>query len=431
MESRLLRLDRQAQFLAEELASRYEEIDLLYTISEVLGHTARFEDAAGTILNAVADVVRAGRASIAMVDEERGVLRTIAARGFDPGLARDTPVDEPRSIAARVAREGQPLSGVAAPPAGAARGYRGEAYMSLPICFGSNPGPPRCIGVINLTDRQGNGPFSAADQKILAAAANHIGAVVQLSRQIEQDREQQRLRSELELSRELQRLLMPAPTVLRGDARVAARCVPTEAVGGDFYTFNRLGLGVVAVMLGDVASHGFPAALVMAAVMAAAGIQAGSGASPEVTLRALHDNLGERLSLAETYLTVFYGILDPGRKLLTWASAGHPYAFRIPARGPARRLETTAPPLGLGSSAALGANAIPWDREADILCLWTDGLVDAACQNGERFGEQRLISLLEELRAEPPETIVSRVMEAVERFAPEPHDDRTLLVLRL
>jgi serine phosphatase RsbU (regulator of sigma subunit) len=227
-------------------------------------------------------------------------------------------------------------------------------------------------------------------------------------------------------------LLLPEPSVLKQDAQVAARCVPTDAVGGDFYTFNRLGLGVVAVMLGDVASHGFPAALVMAAVMAAAGIQAGSGASPDATLKSLHDTLGERLSFADTYLTVFYGILDPGRQLLTWASAGHPYAFRVPRAGSAERLETTAPPLGLGASSEIGVRSVRWDAAHDLLCLWTDGLVDAAgpTDGAERFGEGRLIELVERHRTESPQEIVTRVMAAVEQFAPVREDDRTLLVLR-
>jgi sigma-B regulation protein RsbU (phosphoserine phosphatase) len=430
--AQVLRLDRQSAFLSEELASRYEEIDLLYTIGEVLSRTARFEDAAATILEAVAEVVGANRSSIGVLDEERRKIRLVAARGFDPGTATHISLDDPDSIAAEVVREAHPLVGVADPARdGQRRGYRGEAYLSVPICITSKQGAHRCLGVISLTDRRSGDRFSAADQKIVSAAANQIGAAIQLSRLIEQQREQQRLQDELKLSRELQRLLLPAPSVLRGDAQVAARCVPTEAVGGDFYTFNRLGLGVVAVMLGDVASHGFPAALVMAAVLAAAGIQAGSGASPDLTLRALHDNLGERLSTSETYLTVFYGILDPTRQLLTWASAGHPYAFRIPSSGAPERLEVTAPPLGLGNAAEIVSRSVRWDTKGDLLCLWTDGLVDAGNPQGERFGESRLVALLQELRARSPEEIVERVMTTIERFAPHSDDDRTLLVLRL
>ena len=426
------RLDRQSAFLSEELASRYEEIDLLYTIGEVLSHTARFEDAAATILAAVSEVVGAHRSSIGVLDEEGRKISLVAARGFDPGSAMHIALDDADSIAAAVVREAQPRSGIADPSRqDPRRGYRSEAYLSVPICITSKQGTPRCLGVISLTDRRAGSRFSPADQKIVSAAANQIGAAIQLSRLIEQQREQQRLRDELQLSRELQRLLLPAPSVLRNDAQVAARCVPTEAVGGDFYTFNRLGLGVVAVMVGDVASHGFPAALVMAAVMAAAGIQAGSGASPDLTLRTLHDNLGEQLSTTETYLTVFYGILDPTRQLLTWASAGHPYAFRIPRAGAPERLGVTAPPLGLGNATEIVSRSVRWNAETDLLCLWTDGLVDARNGTGERFGEARLLALLEECRSGAPEEIVERVMTAIERFAAGSEDDRTLLVLRL
>jgi sigma-B regulation protein RsbU (phosphoserine phosphatase) len=386
-------------------------------------------------------VVGAGRASIAVIDDAAGLLRTVAARGFDPARAADIPLDDPHSIAARVVRDSLPLVGVAgesaAPSARSSvrpsdlRGYRGEAYMSVPICFTPAGGASRTIGVINLTDRRGGGRFSAADQKLVAAAANQIGAAIELARLVVKEREQQRLTDELELARDLQLLLLPAPNVLRGDAQVAVRCIPTERVGGDFYTFNRLGLGVVAVMVGDVASHGFAAALVMAAVMAAAGIHASSGATPDVTLRALRDSLAERLASSDTYLTVFYGILDPGRARLTWASAGHPYAFHIPATGPPLRLEATAPPLGLGGSAEIGSRSVPWEKGRDLLCLWTDGLADATNPQGERFTEARLLAALECRRELEPERIVSEVMAEADAFTEHPGDDRTLLVLRL
>ena len=79
----LLGGERQRALLAEELATRYQEIDLLYLISELLGRTPRLEDAAQTILREVSEVVGAGRASIMVHDERADLLRTVAARGFD------------------------------------------------------------------------------------------------------------------------------------------------------------------------------------------------------------------------------------------------------------------------------------------------------------------------------------------------------------
>ena len=145
----------------------------------------------------------------------------------------------------------------------------------------------------------------------MGAVANQIGAAVENARLVERDAQQQRLQRELELAHDLQLKLLPSPAVLQGDAEVAARCLPADSVGGDFYTFSRLGRGRVGVMLGDVASHGFSAALVMALVMSAAGIHAATSTTPDETSAALLDSLSTELARTEMHFSVFYGVLDP------------------------------------------------------------------------------------------------------------------------
>ena len=428
-----VRADRESTQLSLELATRYEELDLLYTISEVLGHTVQLTEAAQTIVRAVSDVVGAARASIAVLDEEHRLLHTVAAQGFEAAKAADIPLDDPGSIAARVVREARSMVGMAERGSAApdARGYRGGAYMSVPISYQPPGGVSRCIGVINLTDRLHGGRFSATDLKLVSAAANQIGAAIELARLVAKEREQQRLHDELELAHDLQLSLLPAPSVLQGAATVAVRFLPAEQVGGDFYTFNRLGQGMVGGMVGDVSSHGFAAALVMAAVMSAAGIHASAVTTPDVTLAELRDSIAAKLASSDTYLTVFYGILDPVNRRVTWASAGHPYAFRFPADGPPQRLDATAPPLGLAGSTEIGMLALPWNTDADLLCLFTDGLVDAANDAGERYGEARLLAALSCRRTMDPERIAAEVLAEADAFAPHPIDDRTLLILRL
>jgi sigma-B regulation protein RsbU (phosphoserine phosphatase) len=219
--------------------------------------------------------------------------------------------------------------------------------------------------------------------------------------------------------------------VLQGDAEVAARCLPAESVGGDFYTFSRLGRGRVGVMLGDVASHGFSAALVMALVMAAAGIHAATSATPDETLRALLESLSSELARTEMHFSVFYGVLDPSSRQLEYANAGHQHAFQVPRHGVPERLEATAPPLGLATPASIQRRRVPWSVGEDLLVLWTDGLVDARNEAGEPFGEQRLLDEIAAHRKEAPETIVQRVLQKADEFSAHPTDDRTLLVLRI
>jgi sigma-B regulation protein RsbU (phosphoserine phosphatase) len=433
----LLEAERQRAQVAEELAGRYEEIDLLYTISEILGRTVRLEEAAQIIVREVSAVVGARRASIMVYDESSRTLRTVAARGFTAEGMLPVDVDDDCSVAARVFRE-QRLATYdptnpdsVAPECGPIRGYRGDSFISVPICYAAPGTELRCVGVMNLTDRIGGDRFTLDDRKLVGAVANQIGAAIENARLVERDLQQQRLQRELELAHDLQLKLLPSPAVLQGDAEVAARCLPADSVGGDFYTFTRLGRGRIGVMLGDVASHGFSAALVMALVMAAAGIHAAASTTPDETLTALLDSLSPELDKTEMHVSVFYGVLDPGTRRLSYASAGHPHAFRVPRTGLPERLEATAPPLGLTPVGSIQRRQVPWGVGTDLLVLWTDGLVDATNESGEAYGEARLLASISAHRNESPEKIVNLVLEETESFGVRPKDDRTLLVLRI
>ena len=435
----LLDAERQRAVLAEELATRYEEIDLLYAISEILGRTTRLDQAAQTIVREVSTVVGARRASIMVYDEATGLLRTVAARGFSTESVAPVSPDDDRSVAARVYREHKvlvhdPDEGLDLPEPGTtaneALAYKSRAYLSVPISYSAPGGTMRCLGVINLTERIGEDRFTAGDRKLVTAVANQIGAAVENARLVQRDLRQQRLRRELELAHDLQLKLLPHPGVLQDEARLAARCVPAESVGGDFYSFTRLGRGRIGVMLGDVSSHGFPAALIMALVMSAAGIHAAAAVTPDETLSALLESLGTELSTTEMYFTVFYGVLDSAGQRLSYANAGHPYAFRIPPIGDPERLIATGPPIGLATQGSIERQQVPWSVD-DLLCLSTDGLVDARNSKGERFGERRLLELLAAHRSETPDAILQAVYAEADAFTSPPVDDRTLLVLRL
>jgi len=423
--------------VTEELADRFEEIDLLYTISELLVQKLHFKEAAKNILGEVSNVVRARRASIMVYDDETGELRIEASWGTRGRRLTGVQADDPVAIAARVFREERPMV-VNAEDAlpelfrhEEERDYRGRAFLCTPVSYAVPGSHSRCVGVLCFTDRLGNDEFTPSDQKIVAAVANQVGAAIENDRLTVQDLKQQRLKQELDLAHDLQLKLMPAPAALQGIADLAVRCVPAEQVGGDFYTFGRLRDEQVGVMLGDVSSHGFSAALVMALVLSAAAIHTGSDGAPDEILEALHRSLSTKLDSTEMYLTVFYGILNRTQGCIQFASAGHQHAFKVPRVGDAVRLATTAPPLGLAEPGSIGCTRADWDGDADLLCLWTDGLIEARNASGVPYGERRLVSLLEANRQGSPEMIAESVFDDLEKFGARFRDDRTLLVLRL
>jgi sigma-B regulation protein RsbU (phosphoserine phosphatase) len=169
----------------------------------------------------------------------------------------------------------------------------------------------------------------------------------------------------------------------------------------------------------------------MALVMAAAGIHAAAEATPDETLTALLDSLSPELARTEMHFSVFYGVLDPQSKRLSYSNAGHPHAFRVPRSGAPERLEATAPPLGLAAMGTIQRRQVSWQPGSDLLALWTDGLVDARNEAGEPYGEQRLLDRISLHRTESAEAIVRAVLDDAESFGIKPLDDRTLLVMRV
>jgi sigma-B regulation protein RsbU (phosphoserine phosphatase) len=166
----------------------------------------------------------------------------------------------------------------------------------------------------------------------------------------------------------------------------------------------------------------------MALVMSAAGIHTGAGSTPDEVLASMLESLGDELASTEMFLSVFYGVLDPRNARLVYANAGHPHAFRVPLEGDPMRLPTTAPPLGLSTAASIQRHQVPWVPGADLLCLWTDGLVDQG--TGAAFTEERLLEEITRRRRDPPEAIVRAVFSEADMATVQPADDRTLLILR-
>ena len=421
----ILGAEREANALTNELAARYEEIDLLYTIGELLGRSRSVDEVASLILREVTAVVGARRAGLRIYDNETRTLRTIATLGTaDGAIPAAVSVDAEDVIVCRAFRAGRIETGVQP------TWVPGEV-LAVPISYAASGQPSRVIGTLALADRAGGGAFTREETKLVTAIATQIGAALENARLVASERGRQRLERELELAHDLQLKLMPTPAVLRGEADVAVESRAAESLGGDFYTFSRLGVGRIGVMLGDVSSHGFSAALIAAQVMAAAGIHANATTPPDETLALLRDSLADELATTEMYLSVFYGVLDPTAGRLTFTNAGHPYAWRVPRFGSAERLMPTAPPLGLVDESRFGRTVVPWHFASDLLVLFTDGIVDQINAEGERFGEARLIARMEEGRHQAADILVRTVMDELKAWGGDPTDDCTLLVLRV
>lgn len=429
--SQYLQSALEVEHAANELAERYEEINLLYTISEILGRTVSLEEAAKTILGEVSETVGARRASILVHDRTTDTLQVVAALGVDPRSLPPMLVQDPCSVSARVFRTQHPM--IAEPEQMVCEqelAYRRGAMLSVPIMW-TAPRGAEPLGVVNLSDRRSGQPFSAGDQKLIAAIATQIGTAIQNARLVRASLSQQRLVHEMQLAHDLQMKLLPDADIVAPEATVAARVVPAESVGGDFYNLFHLGERKTGVMIGDVSGHGYQAALIMALAMSASAIHAQTTADPGETLHALFSTVKEELATTEMFISAFYGVIDARRGELRYANTGHPHAFVIATDGTAERLPASDPPLGMGNSRPATITR-PWREDSDLLLLFTDGVSDARNRNGERLGEERVLETIQRHRAKRPDVILEQVFRVLNQHAGDMtrRDDLTLVVVR-
>ena len=421
----------EVEHAANELAERYEEINLLYTTSEILGRTVSLEEAARTILTEISETVGARRGSILVHDRVTDTLQVVAALGVAPEDVPPIAVDDECSVSARVFRTQHPLLVERSEmPCDAEALYRRGAMLSVPITW-TAPDGGEPLGVVNLSDRRAGQPFTAGDQKLVAAIATQIGTAVQNARLVRSSLAQQQLIQELQLAHDLQMKLLPNPTAVAPEAEVEARVVPAESVGGDFYHLFRLGEERTGIMIGDVSSHGYRAALIMALTMSASAIHAQSTSEPDATINALMESLGDELSSTEMFITLFYGVIDRRKGTLRYANTGHPHAFIVTADGTTERLGALDPPLGMLTTAARAASR-PWRSGEDVLLLFTDGISDARSRIGARLGEERVLSTVRDHRTERATAVVERVFDMLELYTGDTprRDDLTLVVAR-
>ena len=200
-------------------------------------------------------------------------------------------------------------------------------------------------------------------------------------------------------------------------------------VGGDFYDLFELDHGLVGIVVGDISGKGIEAAVLTSLVKNTIRAHATERGKTPAQVIALTNTVLARETAAETFATVFFGMLDRRDGRLVYCNAGHPASVVMHADGGIAVLPPTSPLIG-AFSAFTYHDAEAYVSSDDLLFLYTDGLTEA--RSGSRlFGERRLFDLLAELGPSEPEQVVSGVIEAAVAFADGGlHDDLAVLALR-
>jgi sigma-B regulation protein RsbU (phosphoserine phosphatase) len=240
---------------------------------------------------------------------------------------------------------------------------------------------------------------------------------------------------ELKLVADLQRNLLPKRLPKIPTLDLAAHYQTSRWAGGDYYDIFALPDGRWGLLIADVSGHGTPAAVMMAVTHSIAHTYPGAPERPADLLSFINHHLATRYtSDFEAFVTAFYGIYDPARRELTYASAGHnPPRLKRCEDGTVLSLDGVAN-LPLGIDPGMRYDQITQAlRPGDQIVFYTDGITEATAPDGRTmFGLERLDTAIENCHL-TADGLIHAVLDAVHEFtagAPA-SDDRTLLVAKV
>ncbi|MGA9478370.1 MAG: SpoIIE family protein phosphatase, partial [Desulfobacterales bacterium] len=246
-----------------------------------------------------------------------------------------------------------------------------------------------------------------------------------------------RLRKEMTLAKEVQQNLLPreAPRVSGLDIYgVSLYC---EETGGDYYDYFRFGSKeneVLGIAVGDVVGHGLAAALMMTTVRAfMRSIMVQTHELPEVTA---HVNRLLCMDTEDTssFMTLFCLLLDKSSRSIRWVRAGHdPALVYDPRKDVFHELQGKGVALGIDASHTFQENRLEGLAPGAVLLLGTDGIWETQNKKGEKFGKDRLKTIVQQHSGSSSQAMAQAVITAVECFREDSkqQDDITLVIVKL
>ncbi|MHC4840175.1 MAG: SpoIIE family protein phosphatase [Planctomycetota bacterium] len=209
-----------------------------------------------------------------------------------------------------------------------------------------------------------------------------------------------------------------------------------DELGGDFYDFVDVGPFELGIVVADVSGHGLDAALLMASAKKTVQIHGRGRRSPAETLQVVCEDLAAELP-TNSFITMFYGVLDLRSFELTYASAGHNPPILVNPQRSETLSTLTAKGVVIGASMKkLIATTLQEEtirlQEGDSLVIHTDGLTEAMSPEREEYGEERLHKLLlSDTDCSAARLVATINDELVDHLdGAEPSDDLTILAVR-
>ena len=312
---------------------------------------------------------------------------------------------------------------------------RGTAFGSASIMAASLRYGNQDLGVLALAQGPTGQAFTQGDFVVFKSIAEQSAFALYNAIIYSMANEKKRLDHDLEIARDIQRILLPSEAPAINGFQISGLNVPARQVSGDYFDYIHVDDERLGVAIADVSGKGVPASLIMAICRSVLRAEAARNPSPADVLRKVNRQLYPDIK-EDMFISMAYLILNHQRDGVTLARAGHdaPLLYK-------RQLHTVTPIKSPGMVVGIDSGsvfdrltvdfAVPLERD-DCLVLYTDGVTETLDAEGDEFGLDRMMQSVRASANDGAQAIVRKIIENVRDFrgsVPQ-NDDITLIAIR-
>ena len=312
---------------------------------------------------------------------------------------------------------------------------RGSAFGIVSVIAAALRYGDQDLGVLALANGPMGTPFSQADFVVFKSIAEQSAFALYNAIIYSMANEKKRLDHDLEIARDIQRILLPSESPAINGFQISGTNVPARQVSGDYFDYIQVDQERLGVAIADVSGKGVPASLIMAICRSVLRAEAARNPSPADVLRKVNRQLYPDIK-EDMFISMAYLILDHRHDGVTLARAGHdaPLWYK-------RQSQTVTPVKSPGMVVGIDSGsvfdrltvdfAVPLERN-DCLVLYTDGVTETLNSEGDEFGVDRMMRSVRASANDGAQAIVKSIIEDVREFTgsvPQ-NDDMTLIAIR-
>src|SRR6266436_3383831 len=312
---------------------------------------------------------------------------------------------------------------------------RGTSFGTASVMIASLLYGKQNMGVLALGNGPMDAPFSQSDFVVFKSIAEQSAFALYNAIIYSEANEKKRLDHDLEIARDIQRILLPAEAPAISGFEIYGINVPAHQVGGDYFDYIKVDDARLGVAIADVSGKGVPASLIMAICRSVLRSQAPQDPSPADVLQKVNRQLYPDIK-EDMFISMAYLVLDHARDGVTLARAGHdaPLLYKQKSQTIAP-LKTPGMVVGIDSGDVfdrLTTDVVVGLERNDCILLYTDGITEALDNEGNEFGLERTIASVQSSAKEGAQAMVTRLIDDLRNFvgSTPQNDDITMIAIR-